>query len=198
MAKAKRISVNALEKVVKDTYAPTVTFNWNDIEVTVKKNLSLREMLEFVNDVTKSCFTADTSSYMPEIKDFAIKACVLEMYANFTMPRNVEAKYDLIYHTDAFESVLNHINMRQFGEICHSIDKKIENLAQANIEAVNKQMNELYNAFNNLQSHLSNLFTDIQSEDIQKIAGAMAEGGLSEEALVKAYMSQKNIEAGDQ
>ena len=37
MAKMKKISVNAFEKAMKDTYTPTETFDWNGIEVTALK-----------------------------------------------------------------------------------------------------------------------------------------------------------------
>lgn len=198
MAKMKKISVNAFEKAMKDTYTPTETFDWNGIEVTVKKNLSLKEMLEFVDSVVKSCFTKDTNAYMPEIKDFATKVCILEKYANFTMPRNVETQYTLIYQTDAVERVLGYVNPQQFNEICVAIAKKVENLAQANIESVNRQMNELYNAFDNLQTQLAGLFEGVNNADIRAVASALANGTLDEEKLVRAYTSQAEVKAGDQ
>lgn len=198
MAKIKKISVNAFEKAMKETYTPTETFDWNGIEVTVKKNLSLKEMLEFVDSVVKSCFTKDTNAYMPEIKDFATKVSILEKYANFTMPSNVETQYALIYHTDAVERVLGYVNTQQFNEICIAITKKVENLAQANIEAVNRQMNELYNAFDNLQTRLAGLFEGVDNADIRAVAGALANGTFDEEKLVKAYTGQTEVKVGDQ
>ena len=198
MAKIKRVSVNAFERAMKDTYTSTESIDWNGIEVTVKKNLSLKEMMEFVDSVVKSCFTKDTNAYIPEIKDFAIKVCVLEKYANFTMPSNVETQYALVYNTDAVQCVLNYVNHKQYSEICDAISKKIENLAQANIEAVNRQMNELYNTFNNLQTQLSGLFDGVNNDDIRAVAGALANGTIDEEKLVKAYISQKENKSGDQ
>lgn len=198
MAKAKKITVKAFEKVMKETYIPTETFDWNGIEVTVKKTLSLRESLEFVDGVVKSCFTRDTNTYIPEIKDFATKVCILEKYANFTMPNSTEAQYTLVYCTDAVERVLEYINPRQFNEICVAIAKKVDNLAQANIEAVNKQMNELYNTFDNLQNQLVALFDGVNNEDIRAVAGALANGMLDEEKLVKAYVNQSAVKVGDQ
>ena len=103
MAKTKKISVNAFQKVMKETYSPTYTFDWNGIEVTVNKTLSLKDMLEFVDDVVKSCFTEETNRYLPEVKDFVIRVCILEKYANFTMPQNVENQYELVYCTDAVQ-----------------------------------------------------------------------------------------------
>lgn len=196
MAKIKKISANAFERVMKDTYTPTEILDWHGIEITIKKNLSLIEMMEFVDGVVKSCFTKDTNTYVPEIKEFAIKVCVLEKYANFTMPSNAEKQYALIYGTDAVQRVLDHINPQQYNEICDAITKKIDNLAQANIEAVNKQMNELYSAFDNLQSQLSGLFDGINNNDLRAVAGALVDGGLDEEKLVKAYINQKKTKGG--
>lgn len=198
MAKIKKISVNAFENVMKETYEPTVTFDWNGVEVTVKKTLSLREMLELVDGVVKSCFSSETNAYLPEIRDFATKVCILEKYANFTMPSNVEAQYALVYCTDAVERVLEHVNAGQFNDIDYAISKKVDNLAQANIEAVNRQMNELYNSFDNLQNQLVGLFDGVNNADIQAVAGALANGTLDEERLVKAYMNQTEDKAGDQ
>lgn len=192
MAKVKKITINDFEKVMKETYTPTETFDWNGVEVTVKKTLSLKEALEFVDSVVKSCFTEDTNTYMPEIKDFAIKTCILEKYANFTMPSNIEYQYALIYSTDAVERVLSYVNTQQFNEICRAISDKIDNIAQANIEAINKQMNELYNAFSDLQTHLGGLFNGINNDDIRAVAGAIANGTLDEEKLVKAYIENKD------
>lgn len=197
MAKIKRISVNAFEKVMKETYIPTEVFDWNGIEVTVKKTLSLKEMLEFVDSVVKSCFTKDTDTYMPEIKEFATKVCILEKFANFTMPNNAESQYALVYHTDAVSRVLEHINVGQFNEICDAIDKKTNNIAQANIEAVNRQMNELYNAFDNLQNEIASMFNGVSNDDIRAVAGAVANGGIDNEKLVAAYLDKTKNKAGD-
>ena len=198
MAKIKRISVNAFEKVVKETYAPTATFNWNGIEVTVKKTLSLKEMLSFVDSVVKSCFTSDTHAYLPEVKNFVTKVCVLEKYANFTMPSNVESQNALVYQTDAVECVMSYVNPQQYFEICSAIDDKVANIAQANIEAVNKQMTELYNSFDNLQTQLAGLFKGVSNDDIRAVAGALADGGLDEEKLVGAYIAQKSSTESDE
>ena len=195
-SKMSRISVNAFEKVMKEVYTPTESFDWHGIDVVVKKTLSLKEMLEFVDSVVKSCFTKDTNAYMPEIKDFVTRVCILEKYANFTMPSNVESKYVLVYQTDVVDRVLQIVNQAQFNEIRAAIGKKVENIAQANIEAVDRQMNELYNAFSNLQDRLSNLFDGVNGEDIRAVASALANGTLDEEKIVKAYMGQTAEAAG--
>lgn len=198
MAKIKRITINAFEKVMKETYKPTELVDWHGVEITVKKTLSLTEMMEFVDTVVGSCFTDNGSVYLPEVQDFVIKVCVLEKYANFTMPRNVKSQYELIYQTDALETVLAHVNPQQFNEICMAITKKIDNLAQANIETVHRQMNDLYTAFDNIQNQLSAMFAGIGENDVRAVVEAVSNGALDEEKLVRAYTAVKNEKSGEE
>lgn len=190
MAKTKRISVNVFDRIAKETYTPTETIEWNGIEVIVKRMLSFEEMMMFVDSVVKSCFTIDKGTYLPEVKDFAIKSSILEMYANFSLPNNIEHKYNLIYCTDATQVVLQHIDAHQFNEIVRAINDKLDNIAQANIEMVYKQMNDLYVAFDNLQKQLSSVFEGINHDDVSRLVSAITDNKLDEEKLVKAYTTQ--------
>lgn len=195
MAKTKKISINAFDKIVKDTYTPTTTVEWHGQEIIVKRNLSFKEMMEFVDSVTKTCFTLSTNTYMPEVKDFAVKSNILEKYANFALPNNLEHRYELIYSSDAVETVLNCVSHQQFNEIMASIDAKINNLAQSNIEAINKQMNELYTAFANLQSQMEGLFSGVKTDDFNALISAFGNGGLNEDKLVEAYLAKTKSES---
>lgn len=195
MAKTKKISINAFDKIVKDTYTPTTTIEWHGQEIIVKRNLSFKEMMEFVDSVTKTCFTLSTNTYMPEVKDFAVKSNILEKYANFALPNNLEHRYELIYSSDAVETVLNCVSHQQFNEIMASIDAKINNLAQSNIEAMNKQMNELYTAFANLQSQMEGLFSGVKTDDFNALISAFGNGGLNEDKLVEAYLAKTKSES---
>lgn len=195
MAKTKKISINAFDKIVKDTYTPTTTVEWHGQEIIVKRNLSFKEMMEFVDSVTKTCFTLSTNTYMPEVKDFAVKSNILEKYANFALPNNLEHRYELIYSSDAVETVLNCVSHQQFNEIMASIDAKINNLAQSNIEAMNKQMNELYTAFANLQSQMEGLFSGVKTDDFNALISAFGNGGLNEDKLVEAYLAKTKSES---
>lgn len=191
----KKVSITAFEKIMKETNSPTKTIEWNGIEVTIKPTLSFKDVLSFVDNVVKSCFTMDSNSYIPEVKEFVIKCCILEMYANFALPTNIERKYDLLYCTDAVNVVVANINKNQFEEILNAIDAKIDNIAQANIEAINKQMNELYSAFNNLQEQMAGIFAGIGTDEISKLIGAIAGDKFDETKLVQAYIDKRNTDS---
>ena len=190
MAKTKKISINTFDKIVAENYTPTENLQWHGVELAIKKTLTLKEVMTFVNTVVKGCFTTDDASYIPEVKDFFIKCCIVDMYTNLSLPDNSEHKYNLIYCSDIIESVLPHVNGQQFNEMCQAINDKLDNLAQANIEMVHRQMNDLYTAFDNLQKQFSGVFEGINADDVSKLVNAITDNKLDEEKLVKAYVTQ--------
>ena len=167
--KMKRISVNALERVVKDLDDGIITKNWRSNEVSIKRRLGLYETM----------------------LDFAIRCSVLEMYANFTLPENVERKYDFVYGCDAYEFVLNEIDEEQFDIIMDAIDEKIEHIANAQADAVMQKANEMIASLEQLESQLSTVFAGIGAEDMAGIVNALKSGTLDEERLVNAYFDAR-------
>lgn len=190
MAKTPKISISTFDKIVENTYTPSKTVEWHDTEIVIKNTLSLSEMMAFVDGVTKSCFTSDNGTYLPEVKDFAIKCCVLEMYTNISMPSNVEHKYRLIYCSDVISIVMVHINNQQMDEIIRAINNKVDHIAQANIEMINKQASELYSSFDSLQKQFTEVFSGVDANEVSKLVGAITDGKLDEEKLVRAYTRQ--------
>ena len=80
MAKTeKKVSIALFDKIVKEHFQNEATIQWHEAEVRVKRTLSLKEMLSFVDEVVGSCFH-DELGYMPEVKDFAIKSSILTRY----------------------------------------------------------------------------------------------------------------------
>lgn len=190
MEKTAKIDLSTFTNIVEGLYSPTENIVWNGLEITINKTLSLTDMMTFVDNVTKMCFTETDGTYLPEIKDFAIKSCVLEMYANFSLPEGASERYALIYSTNVVDAVLNHVNRAQFNEIIESINDKLDNLAQANIEMINRQMDALYTAFDNLQKQLSGMFEGVSSDDVTNLFSAISGGMIDEEKLIKAYIKQ--------
>lgn len=197
MAKVKKISINAWEQVMKNTYTHAYAVDWNGVEVTIINTLSMKEMLAFVDNVVRSCFTQDTITYIPEVKDFAIKSNLVEMYTNVSLPSNLSTRYDLIYRTDLVEVILKNINIAQYSEMFSAIEDKIANIAQANIEATHRQMNELYAAFDNMQKQIAEMFAGIGADDMTKLMSAITNSALDERKLVEAYAEHQAKDNGE-
>lgn len=188
--KIKRISVNAMDEIMK-RYENNETIQWNGLDIVITKTLSLEDMLSFADSVVKSCFDQESGTYLPEVKDFAIRSNVMEKYANFTLPSKVEHQYDMVMRSNAFETVLDHINHAQFNELMRAIDAKLQNAADANVQMVFRQFNDVVTSFEGLQEKVGALFADVDHADIGKLMGAISEGGISEEKVVQAYIAEQ-------
>ncbi|MBR1525582.1 MAG: hypothetical protein IJ640_02865 [Prevotella sp.] len=190
--KVKNISINAMERVVKESGDTVITKEWHGSELVIQRRLGLLDMMSFVDGVVKTCFTGDEHKYTPEVRDFAIRCSILEMYANFTLPQNVEKRYEFVYGCDAVDNVVQEIDATQFDLILQAIDEKIQFVADAHIEAINQQMNELYASFAELENHLSAVFEGVDADGMANIVKALQSGNLDEEKLVNAYFDARD------
>lgn len=191
-----KVSVRAFEKVVKEVENKETTFEWNGLEITVKRTISFQDILNFVNSVAESCFDSTTGKYMPEVKLFMIKLFTLSYYTNIAMPQNLEEKYRFVYHTDIFEAVKECIDKRQFCELCDAIEEKLDYMASSRIGEIEKQIIGLSDVIEDIEKKISDLFVGINSDDITKLVGAMTNGKLDEEKLMSAYFAEKEKENG--
>lgn len=183
----KKISIEDFKTAIATDYCEYTDATWRGLDIHIRTCLSLEEMMTFVHDVVSSCFAENTGEYLPEIKDFATRCSILESYAGFELPKRVSEKYELVYGTDIISFIVQYVEQAQFNNMLASIDKKIDHLAQSNIEALNQQMGEVVTRFEALEENLSGVFTGIDNESIAKIAGAIADGSFDENKLVKAF-----------
>lgn len=182
-----KISIEEFKKVVAEDFEPVVDVDWRGLTLHIKKCLSLEEMMTFVSNVVSSCFAENTNEYLPEIKDFSTRCCILENYAGFILPKSLGEKYEMVYNSDIVSFVVQYVEHMQFNAMLAAIDHKIEHQAQNNIEALNKQMNEVVAGLSALEKNLSSIFGGVDNETITKIAGAIADGSFDESKLVKAF-----------
>lgn len=188
MAKVKKISINALERVMKGDYEPTISIEWCGLEITIKKTLSLTEVIKFVEDVAETCFAKGTNDYIPEVRDFAIKSNVLEMYTNLSLPKSNDARYALIYQTDVFDEIIKYINTAQFDEMCDSINEKLKYRSSNLLAKFNEQINDVLGSVEKLGNNISNIFEGIDKETIANIAKAIANGNFDEQKFIESDM----------
>ena len=186
--KATKVSISALDEIVKNTYAASETVEWNGVEVTIKRSLSMTDMLNFVDSVVESCFDSQTDEYRPEAKDFAVRVNVMTRYANFALPeKNVEHQYELAICSGAVEMILERINGAQFNEMMRAIDSKIQNRASANVHVMTRKFDDVVESFRHLQNDINKAFSGLTPEDMATLTKVAADGVGNPEALVKAF-----------
>jgi hypothetical protein len=194
-----RISVNALERIAKSQSKDTTVMEWNGVEIHIKHFLPLKDVIGFCDDAASLCFT-DDGRYIPEILDFAVRVGVLSRYANFAMPDNIEARYWLVYNTDAYETVLEHVNSVQLNNMVASIEMRVEYECDSNISLFQSKMTKLLESFDAMQKSTKSLFEGFSQESLDAIVAAaetMQDGVVNEEKIVNAYMDRVQKDASD-
>lgn len=186
--KIKKVSINKLEEAVNSQYKATTIVDWNGLNITINRILSLKSMMTFVDSVIKNCFGKEDGEYRPEVKDFAVRNCIIKHYTNISLPSNIEKRYDLLYRSDLLNTVMNNIDQSQFSAMVRAIEEKLSHLAQANIEAINRQMNELYTSFANLGKQLSG----VDAEALNGVMNALSNGKIDETKIVREVMNYKD------
>lgn len=188
--KKKSVSFSAFKAAATGDYKGIVVVPWNDIEVEIKRHLSLLEVLNFVALVTQAAFD-DDGAYMPERIDAAILACTIEFYTNINLGKDPFEAYDLIYQSGISDVIMENIDRDQFDRIIRAAIKKIDNTANANIQAVTKQVNELSAAFENMESSMASLVEGITPDELRGMIGALSSGTIDEKKLVEAIADRK-------
>lgn len=164
--KENRISINKLESV-KETRMATIRMSGTeDVMLTIKYNLPLKEVLEFVELVVSACIDKENGVYIPEAEQFAIDAATLTLYANLTLPENTEKKYELVYNTPVLDQVIERINLSQLNTILEIINKKIQHELNMMYSSETSKVNKLVNEIETVSEQLAMLFKDINTDDI--------------------------------
>lgn len=154
MAKAKKVSVNSLQKLIKENEGViTCGSGTNEVEIAYKRTLSLDESLKFVNNVISTVFgisedKPEVQFFAPEYKEYMIRYCVLTMHGNCNMPKNVSSQYEILFGTNIYSKLLSVINTEQLALIKESIERKIDYI----LAIENSVKNSLDGALNEIKS----------------------------------------------
>lgn len=170
--------------------AEAKVFDWNGANVTVTPVLSMEDMMLFVDTVVRSCFNSINGEYHPEIKDFLIRSCILELYANFELPEDMRIRYNIVYATDITYEVMKYINQAQFDAITMAIDRKIEERININVAKFEKEREDTLSVINELLDTIRSVFDGIDENAVKDLVGALANTQFDMDKLVEKVVSE--------
>lgn len=188
-----KLTINKIEKVMKEMFIPEANVDWHGEQLTVKHVLSLEEMLTFTNSVINSCF--DNGEYIPQLKDFATKVATLLCYVDINLPDDPEKKYAICYKTDLVQTVLEHINLDQYSEMLNAIEYKLDNAAESNVQMVYRKADEAAEAMAKMVDEINAVFENIDPQDLKNVISAIGSGGVDEQKIVSAYINAQKDKA---
>lgn len=150
------ISFLDFEEDINARYENEAVVNWLGRDIKIKKKLALYEVLNFVDDVVDNCYQGDdVKTFMPELKDYAIKFCMITFYTNIILMNNPDGEStdsDNNFTPDIFitrsgiiDVIKQHIDTRQFDEIVLAIESKIEYINQTYVAGVMSDISKVNN-----------------------------------------------------
>ena len=196
--KVNKVSITSENNIIKEHFDEDIVIDWYGVSVEIKKTIPLNKALEFTDDIVQNCYIeGDVYDYRPEIVDFVVRCDILQMYANFTMPKNTSDMYDFVYKTDAVETVVQYINGEQLDSIVNSALRKIDFLKEKHIAEIELEIQKMASDLGQVMTLVSDWLANISKEDIDKVTNFITDGGIDYEALLKAYKNIDNNDAND-
>lgn len=196
MAKAKKVSISQMDKVIKEERDPNVTFDWNGATVEVKRMVPFTRVLGLVRTITDSCFAVDSGEFLPEVRELATRAAIVEEYSNVRLPDNIDHKYEVLFCTDIYDQIVQHIDGTQYGQVLMAVDERLDIMVDANIEAMRRRLDKALVEFENMIDQTMTLFNGVNPDDIEKVSKSIADNGMiDEKKLMQAYLEEKENKA---
>lgn len=185
--KTNKVSVATIEKVMKERFTEEPkTFDWYGVEIEYKENIPMEYAVTFVNNVVDTCFDKD-GNYIPEFKDFLIRSFTVQMYSNVRLPQDLKKQYDILYNSDLYNVLIQHVDIVQYDTLLMAIDEKLEYRRNADVMTMRMTLNNLIAQFQNFGEQLN----QVEIEDVRNIAEAINGVDLDEEKFVDAILNRK-------
>ena len=165
----KMISINTVESMLTDNTVRIPLGDDKESILVIKKTLSFREMLDFVQRVVDIVVDVDEGEYNPHYKDYLIREYTITFYSNVRLPAKSESSYNLIFNTPVYDMILDNINKRDYEEMLKAIDEKIEFERDVILGMAAKQTQDLLNQVTEMTGKLDGLFGDINSDDMASL-----------------------------
>lgn len=196
--KAKRVSINALEKALFNVHEHEVVIDGtDDVKMIVRDFLPLTDVLVFVREVAESVVDVEEGVYRPEMYDYMMRYCLMTIHANLTLPKDPEKAYDLMYNTPVIEQIKQIVgSTAQYKNIESMIENKIVHNLEIIERSVEKQVREYLNMMEQFTNSVAPLFEDMDADKVAEFFNRMSEEErIDERALVEAFReTQEKVE----
>jgi hypothetical protein len=154
--------------------------HWLGQDITIKKNLTLPEMLAFVSQVVDVCYQGDGDVliYTPEVQSYAVQHALVNFYTNIDLDEpdddDVMSVYDFITRGDLIDLILQNINIKQYDEIIQAIGSKIKYINETNAVSIMSEMGSLNNAINEIVPQIQEFMSGENQEKLEAAMSALS------------------------
>ena len=198
MAEQKMISIEKVDEIIKEHFPAECTKDWHGQELVIRRYIPYDTEIEIVRKVADACFHPETGEYMPEVKEFALKVCMIEAFTNVRLPQNVEHQCAILYGTDLWNEIAYAIEDGQYYDIRDAVDDRIRARNNANRVMFENEIQRGIDAMQRLGDHVSELFEGVTPEDVSALISAIGQGGIDEGKIAEAVVAEQNRLRGEE
>ena len=191
MATENVISTEKMDEILNDYFPETQTMDFHGQELIVRTTVTPQEMFALVKQIASGCFGPD-GGYQPEVLDISLRAGVIDFYTNVSLPKDIERMSRVLYGTDLYDAVLEHIDHGQWSAIVDAVWERVNARNDANRVLFESEIQQAVGMIQNLGDQISQVFSGLTQEDIQSLVAAIGAGGIDEEKLVQAVVTEQN------
>ena len=179
MAKKDKVSINMLERYVKAKAAEEDELSIqidkeNELTFHVKPRLSLKECVEFIEEVVNEYVDKLSVSIVPIARDYIFNRCVMTYYANFTMPKNEEAAFAFVSGSkEIIGMIKEHIDMDQYLMLYDCITEKIKFETQKMLTTQEMRVDHALLEIEDFTERVADLFDGVDGEQIANFITSM-------------------------
>ena len=136
-----------------------------DINMSVKKYLSMREFNKFVSEMTDAQFLE--GEFRPQYDSIVFDIALCEYYTNLELPENIESAYELIHRLDLKRKILNVIEHTEQYQSLVSCIAKAHDFVRTQKTGFNGLMTALKDAIEDF--NIEEILATLKDFDLQKL-----------------------------
>ena len=194
--KTNRVSINALERVCKETTSDIMqrTFSIGDETITyeVKFRLTLEESMRFIEDVVKEAVMPNDGMIVPLAQSYIIGKNILVYYANFTMPSDESKAYELVLGANGIiGDIIGCIDNAQYQMLLAGVRDRVNFETQKMLSVQEQRVNTLVGEISRFAEQMDSVFGNISGEQMAGFISSMSklsDTQISTEELAKAFV----------
>lgn len=142
-----------------------------EVVFNIKYSIGAQRIGEICESVSNAVFDTETGRYLPEYTDFLINVQILEQYAYFRIPHDLEQTHRFIAETDVVDFVKSKINQEEIATIHSGVYERVAYMKQLYIAKQEKETNEILSQIKNVNDSLND---DLNKENIEKLLTTVA------------------------
>ena len=99
-----------------------VVVPWRGKTLHVRPLIEPEETMEIVNDVMSACYNEKDDAVVPEMRDFAFRACVITRYSDVFLPKDLREQYKIVYLTDLYDTIEKRVSKAQIETMRSTVE----------------------------------------------------------------------------